>query len=214
MRSRSETRLLPLVLVSVASACATRPPEVSYYVLELPEVGGGRTGRAILAVDPFSAQATYDDERIAYRTGPNQVDYYNYHRWAAPPGLLVSEFLRLAYEGSPWFRAVLTDPTPETAVVLRGRVIEFEEVDVSPDEWRGRVAVELVLQDARSGQIVWRKLTRRDVPLPERSPAGLAQALTSAVTSIAKETAPEIGRVANIVLARHEAEDEATARLD
>lgn len=206
------TRAL-MISALVLAACASRPPQTSYYVLDLPEATGNGAGRAILAVEPFTAHATYDEERIAYRTSPNQLDYYHYHRWASPPGQLVSEFLRLAYDGTPWFRAVLTDATPETSVILRGRVIQFEEIDVSPSKWMGGVRVELLLEDARSGEIVWRRIAEREVPLPERSPRGLARALSDAVASIAKETAPEIGRAANTVLARHEAEDDATAGL-
>ena len=38
-------------------------------------------------LESLETEAGYDDERIVYRTTPYRLDYYQYHRWSAPPGV-------------------------------------------------------------------------------------------------------------------------------
>ena len=72
----------------------------------------------VLAVEDFSAGAAYDERRIIYREGPYKFDYYHYHRWSAPPGMLVSDALREVYRSTGAFRAVVSGYATRAELML------------------------------------------------------------------------------------------------
>src|SRR5437870_12313847 len=76
-------------------------PEVRYYALALtvPEVPAS-TAQTSLVVRPFTARDPYNQERLAYRSSPYQLDSDNYHRWAASPAELVTDWTRRYLRGT------------------------------------------------------------------------------------------------------------------
>lgn len=188
----------PLALVcGVAAAWAlgcSRTTTQHYQVQMIPDQVQATTqpATASLSVQTFSADAAYDDRRIVYRTSDVRLDYYHFHRWAAEPGAMVSTVLREVYRKSGYFQAVVGGFARETDVVLSGRLVALEEVDISRDEWVARISLELSLRDNRTGKLLWNDLISTTEPLAEQSPAGLAQALSTAVTRVGSETASVI----------------------
>jgi ABC-type uncharacterized transport system auxiliary subunit len=199
-------------------ACGGRAPTTHYYDLASAarrHAGAGpRTERSpretdtgsyrmtpwapVLAVEPLEADEPYDDERIVYRENPYKVDYYHYHRWSAPPGAMVGRHLERALAASGRFAAVLREPPPgDAAYVLGGRVLALEEVDVSRRRWLARVALELHLRDARTGDVVWSRRLEETEPVGRQSPEGVARALSRALDRVARRLAPELGAVAS-----------------
>jgi hypothetical protein len=85
----------------------TPQPEVRHYALTLtvPEAPAS-TAQASLVVRPFMARDPYDQERIVYRSSPYQLDFYNYHRWAASPADLVTDWTRRYLSGTGLFAKV------------------------------------------------------------------------------------------------------------
>jgi cholesterol transport system auxiliary component len=186
-----------VLLVLAGLACAGSVPPTRYYQLTpgtAPAVRPAR-GSVALTIEPLVADAAYDDERIVYRVSPYRLDYYTYHRWSAPPGTLVADHLETALERSGRFRSVTRElgagasPAP---VMLSGRVVAIEEVDVTPERWLGRITLELSLTDTQSGDVVWTQQFTDTEPLPARSPEGLARALSVALDRIAARALPEI----------------------
>jgi uncharacterized lipoprotein YmbA len=188
---------LALVL-AMATGCAGTVPPVQYYRLALPEeLPTGERTEAVLAVDVLEVDAAYDDQRIVYREGEYEMDYYHYHRWSSLPGTAVADYLRRALSQTGRFRAVLGEPSPETTVRLGGRVIALEEVDRTAEQWVGRLVLELWLRDADTGETLWTRSFEEKEPLPERSPTGLAAVVSEMLRRVVEEAAPEIARVAN-----------------
>ena len=145
--------LSALSALALCAACGGKSVQTRYYQLASPS--GSKPGDSdVLVVEPLTTDAGYDDERIVYRTTPFRVDYYQYHRWTSAPGVMVGNYLERALEGSGKFRAVVRERTPGAPVVLAGRVLAIEEVDRSKTEWLGRIALELVLTDARTGALL------------------------------------------------------------
>jgi len=173
------------------AACGGKLAETRYYQLGAPEARP-RGGSDVLVVESISTDAGYDDERIVYRTTPFRVDYYQYHRWTSAPGVMVGNYLERALEGSGKFRAVVRELTPDAPVVLAGRVLAIEEVDRSKTEWLGRIALELVLTDARTGALLWTEQFEETEPLRQQSPEGLAAALSIAMSRIVAHVVPTI----------------------
>jgi ABC-type uncharacterized transport system auxiliary subunit len=174
-----------------ASGCAGKLPETRHYQLAAP--GGKQAGGdAVLVLETLSTDAAYDDDRIAYRTTPVRIDYYQYHRWSSSPGTMVSNYLEQALEASGRFRAVVRELTAAAPVILAGRVVAIEEVDRSRTEWLGRIVIELTLNDARTGESLWTEQLEETEPLRERTPEGLAAALSIAMSRIVAHAVPVI----------------------
>jgi ABC-type uncharacterized transport system auxiliary subunit len=184
-------RLALLLLV----ACANKVPETRYYQLATPSAKS-TPGSAVIVVEQLITETAYDDERIVYRTNPYRLDYYQYHRWSAAPGVLIGNYLEQAFEKSGKFRAVVREATDGAAVSLGGRVVAIEEVDQSKQRWVGRIVLELSLTDLRSGQVVWSEQFEETELMPTQHPEGLARALSTAMARIAKRAAPTIAEYA------------------
>lgn len=195
----------PFAALALFAACAGKVPETRYYQLGAP-TGAPATAAApapapddaepgaapMIVLESLAVEDAYQDERIVYRASPYRLDYYNYHRWSAPPSTMVSSYLEQALERSGKFRAVVRELADGVPVVLGGRLIAIEEIDESPTRWLGRISVELTLKDAESGDVLWvRELTETE-PLTEQSQEGLARALSKAMGRIAARAIPEI----------------------
>jgi ABC-type uncharacterized transport system auxiliary subunit len=178
-------------LCLASAACAGKLPDTRYYQLAVPDTRL-HGGADLLVLEPLTTDAAYDDERIVYRTTPYRIDYYQYHHWSSSPGVMVGNYLEQAFEASGKFRAVVRDPTPDAPVILAGRVVAIEEVDRSKTAWVGRIVLELVLTDARTGEALWTEQLEELEPLQDQTPEGLAAALSIAMSRIVAHTVPVI----------------------
>lgn len=213
-------RLALLLLVTSLgpslSACGGKMPETRYYQLAAPPAAkpaakpaarvaaapaergerddrtAERAAEPVLVIEPLSADDAYQDERIVYRTSPYRLDYYQYHRWSASPGVLIAGYLEQALQQSGHFRAVVREHDEGASVILTGRVVAIEEVDESRTRWLGRVAIELTLKDAKTGAVLWTEELAETEPLSAQNPEGLARALSSAMSRITARAVPEI----------------------
>jgi ABC-type uncharacterized transport system auxiliary subunit len=199
-----------LVLAVALSACfgGGPAPAIQYYALSAPDAVA-RTGAApAIAVEELRAQAPYDERRIVYRTSPYQLSYYEYDQWAADPGVLVAEYLRRAYQASGRFGLVLPQAGADTAAILGGQVLAFEELgsggaagasakaSTPGRTWKARVVLDLELRDAEAGRVLWTQRVERELPLQSRSPEALAAALSKALGEIAATTATDVAAAA------------------
>lgn len=186
-----------VVAVLIAwAACGGKLPETSHYQLASPGPVV-RGGHATLVLDSLTTEAAYDDERIVYRTSAFRVDFYQYHRWTSSPGVMVGAYLERALEATGRFRAVLRAPTPDSPVILAGRILAIEEVDRSKTAWVGRIALELVLTDAHSGEVLWTEQYDETEPLQRQTPEALAGALSVAMSRVVAQAAPAIAALAD-----------------
>jgi uncharacterized lipoprotein YmbA len=186
---------IPALLLAV-SACAGAMPETRYYQLAAPEAKPASGGDGVLVLESLHTDSAYDDDRIVYRTTPFRLDYYQYQRWSSAPGVMVGNYLEQALERSGKFRSVVREMTPDAPVILSGRVLALEEVDTSKTAWQGRIVLELVLTDARTGRALWTRQLEEREPLRQQTPEGLAQAISIAMTRIVAQTMPEIADLA------------------
>jgi ABC-type uncharacterized transport system auxiliary subunit len=186
-----------LVLVALlVAACGGSTPQVRYYQLAAQSSAAAPADKPksdkVLVVEALASDGAYDDERIVYRNNPYRLDYYNYHRWVATPGVLVGGYLEKALARTGDFKAVLREQTADTSLVLGGRINAIEEVDRDPKHWVGRISLELTLTDPKTGDVVWAQPFEETEPLPEQNPEGLAKAISAALDRIATRAAPVI----------------------
>ena len=183
-----------VALVAALVGCRGSAPPVRYYKIALPdaEPAGQGEGRGILALERLNADAAYDDARIVYRESPYRLDYYHYHRWTAPPGLMVSDYLRMAYQQTGKFRSVVAGYSSDADAILSGRLMAIEEVNRTETEWLARIRLELRLRDARTGDLLWSQVLTETERLERNEPEALAMAMAAAMTRIVETSAPTI----------------------
>ena len=196
--------VLLALLVAAASGCAGTVPATRYYDLAAPKARAAGDG-PVLALEPLATDDAYDDERIVYRPSRYRLDYYDYHRWSAPPGVMIGNYLERGLESSGLFAAVVREGVDDAGGLLTGRVVAIEELDVSKTDWRGRLVVELRLLDPRSGDTLWSEQFEETEKLERQSPEGLAAAITRAMERIVDRAAPAIHERLSAHLARADA---------
>lgn len=196
---------MKVALLLLLAACAGKVPETRYYQLAAPAAATKEPAVVSVAVEPLTADAAYDDDRIVYRLTPYRLDYYNYQRWSSPPGTMIANYLQDVLAKSGRFRAVMHEASESVPVTLGGRVIAIEEVDKSKTQWIGRVAVELTLTDTVTNKVLWAQQYDETEPLKEQTPEGLAQAISIAMARITERALPTVAEIAEAQQKVHEA---------
>jgi ABC-type uncharacterized transport system auxiliary subunit len=143
----------------VLSGCVGKVRYPNYYTLSIPPAPQAEPPaslqRATLAVRRFETPAYLRQGRIVYRENPNQIGFYEYHRWAADPGATVTTAVIDSLRSSHMFASVgpyLSEEHPD--YLLTGRLERLDEID-----YGGGVRVETRLSaeltNLRTGTIVW-----------------------------------------------------------
>src|SRR5579863_5048135 len=124
------TTLVVAVLL-LAGACA--PHRIQYYQIStsVKPAAPAESG-PVLLVGHIATPLALQDGRIRYLAGSNEVGAYEYHRWTDPPGIMVKESLVHVLRASGKFKSVQdASSSADGDYSLRGKLLEFSEVDVS-----------------------------------------------------------------------------------
>ena len=159
-------------LVLLAGCGRVRYPQ--YYTLNLPappDPPASENTHATLAIREFSAPTYLRHGGIAYKTSPEQIGFYAYHRWATDPREVVTNAVIDHLRASAAFAFVKPyDGRPGASYVLSGRLERLDELD-----YEGGVKVEIALSaqmtSIATGATVWSNavsevgdVNNRDVP--------------------------------------------------
>jgi uncharacterized lipoprotein YmbA len=158
----------------VLAGCGGAVKYPDYYALHIPpppDPPAQEGVRASLAVREFRSPAYLHQGAIVYKTSPEQIGFYNYHRWAADPREVVTNAVtdRLRASGS-FTQVKLYDGRSDVDYVLSGRIEKLEEID-----YEGGIKVEVAITaqmtNLTSGAAVWTNtvdeigtVDQRDVP--------------------------------------------------
>jgi uncharacterized lipoprotein YmbA len=141
----------------IASCGGGRRPH--YYALEIPPAPD-RTLSAprftgTVAVCRFETPSYLRQGRIVYRQTPEEVGFYEYHRWASEPADAVTTAMIDALRSSQLFSFVKRyDGHNEQDYVIVGRLERLEEIDYGgPVRVEGKISAELV--NVRTGATEW-----------------------------------------------------------
>ena len=176
-----------LTLALLLTGCGKPPVTVYKHLLEypspelprLPQVPEG------LKVELFSVAQAFNSTNMVYRPTSYQSETYRYHRWRVNPGQLVTDFLLRDLRQSRLFAAVFGyDRTANPRFQLEGAVEEFQEVNAG-DVWTAVLAVNITLLDTTKEEITQRVLFQKNYraaePIIDRTPQGLAAAMSRAM---------------------------------
>jgi ABC-type uncharacterized transport system auxiliary subunit len=164
-----------MAVLLVGASCAV--PRMHYYTLEMPHAAAepGATRSQHIAVQRFLADRVLMDERIIYREGPHEVNFYEYHRWADPPADLATDYVLHRLRDSGAYQRVSTiRDGGQPDFILQGRLYHFEEVDRGKEVFAS-VALELELVDTKTRASVWRGEAECSRPVPVRDVSGVVR---------------------------------------
>ena len=144
--------------------------------------------------------------RIVYRSSPEEVGFYEYHRWAMNPRQAITQYMVEGLRTRSVFQSVAVhERGSEAAYVLSGHIERLEEVDQGRDV--GVVCtISAQLLDTRTRSVVWSHTASETVAVEKRDIRGIVSSLSAAARTAAdrllKSMTEELP--ADITLARTE----------
>ncbi len=180
------------------AGCGKPPVMINKYILEYPSPEFPRRPQVqeAVKVDLFSVAQAINTTDMIYRPRPFQNEAYRYHRWRVNPGHLVTDFLLRDLRSSGLFQAIFNyDSAAKSRFVVEGGVEEFLEVDEG-ESWQGVLAVNVTLLDTTQEEItrriVFQKNYRVIEPFVDKTPRGLADALSRAMQRLSAEVIADL----------------------
>ncbi len=163
-----------LAVLIVLAGCGGAVKYPNYYTLHLPpppDPPVPESVRATLAIREFRSPVYLRQGAIVYKASPEQIGFYNYHRWAVDPREFLTNAVADHLRASGNFSLVkLYDGRPDVDYVLSGRLEELEEIDYEGGV-KVQVAVSAQMVNLATGATVWTNsvsevgtVSQRDVP--------------------------------------------------
>jgi ABC-type uncharacterized transport system auxiliary subunit len=156
---RHRIAVLITLAASIASVgCMGKVKYPTYYTLNLPpapDPPAHEGARASLAIREFRSPGYLRQGAIVYKTSPEQIGFYEYHRWAVDPRELVTTAVADHLRASGIYSQVKTyDGHSDVDYVVSGRLDKLDEVD-----YEGGVKVEVAISaqmtKLATGETVW-----------------------------------------------------------
>jgi ABC-type uncharacterized transport system auxiliary subunit len=142
-------------LLCLAGCARARYP--SYYTFSLPPAPDpiAEGVHASIAVREFQSPSYLRQGPIVYRATPEQIGFYEYHRWATDPRVFLTNAVVDRLRASGHYSAVsLYDGHADMDYVLSGRLEKLEEVD-SDAGTKVEVAMSAQIARVSTGSAVW-----------------------------------------------------------
>jgi ABC-type uncharacterized transport system auxiliary subunit len=167
-------------------SCAffSKPMDTKYYVLDyLPTPPKERLEKGpypfTLRVRDCNIAEAYRRSQIVYRQSANQMQFYSYHLWAVDPDRMISDLAVKHLKAARLFENVTrTVETFQPDYYLSCDIQAIEEYD-NKDQWYSHLALEYSLEDAKSNQLVWKKLFDLRKSVAQQEPVYVVRELSS-----------------------------------
>jgi ABC-type uncharacterized transport system auxiliary subunit len=159
MRRQYATLLvITLAISTIFVGCVGRVKYPTYYELHLPappDPPPGPEARASIGVREFKSPGYLRQGPLVYRSSPEQIGFYDYHRWAADPRQFVTTAIadRLRARGT-FAEVTVYDGRSHADYIITGRLEKLEEVDYESGV-KVEVALSAQMTDIRTGTTVW-----------------------------------------------------------
>jgi len=166
--------LLMAVVLAMGGCGSARYPK--YYTLNLPPAADPPALehiRTSIAVREFQSPTYLRQGPIVYRSTPEEIGFYEYHRWAADPRMLVTSSVidHLRASGQYSFVSAYNGRS-DNDYTFSGRLEKLEEVD-DPAGVRVEVAISAQITRASTGATVWSNAVSEVAPVSKRSVPGV-----------------------------------------
>ena len=157
MKKISTVLALMLALLPTLAGCGrVRYPR--YYTLNVPappDPPAPESVRTSIAVRQFQSPVYLRQGPIVYRSTPEEIGFYEYHRWASDPRNIVTSAIVDHLRASGNFSAVSAyNGRPDNDYVLSGKLEKLEEVDYQSGV-KVEVAMSAQIIRVATGATIW-----------------------------------------------------------
>src|ERR1700732_1946316 len=155
MKMHAMAVLLALITLAGCGGAVKYPNYYTLHVPPPPDPPAQEGVRTSLAVREFRSPTYLRQGAIVYKTSPEQIGFYAYHRWAIDPREFVTNSVIERLRASGHFARVKPyDGRSDSEYVLSGRLEKREEID-----YQGGVKVEVAISaqmtNLATGLTVW-----------------------------------------------------------
>jgi ABC-type uncharacterized transport system auxiliary subunit len=192
-------------LVSL-TGCGGKIRYSNYYVLNVPAPptanDGSKPVLGSVAVRQFTAPSFLKEGSIVYRPSAEQLEFYNFHRWAEDPRRVATQAMARQIQARGLFNSVdIFDGRSSPDYLITGTLDHLEEVDQG-----SKVSIEVGLSarliNLRTGEELWRDTSTKTATLDDRSVPGivseLSRELGSAMASLASSMQDRLSSAASL----------------
>jgi uncharacterized lipoprotein YmbA len=168
----------------IIAGCAGKTRYPDYYMLPLAPsaVASSKDGHnfSAVAVQRFETPAYLRQGRIVYRQTPEQIGFYDYHRWASDPGQVVTSAMMDSLRSAGVFSLVeVYDGQENTEYLLSGRVERLDEVDYG-NHVQVEVKLSAQLLNRKTGAAIWTGDTTTTANISQREMSSVVRAMGQA----------------------------------
>jgi ABC-type uncharacterized transport system auxiliary subunit len=175
------TLAISLTLVGCLGGKVKAP---TYYALRVPpppDPPPTETARSSLAVQEFRSPGYLHQGAIVYRVSPEQLGFYDYHRWAMDPRELVTNAIVDRLRAGHAFTSVkVYDGRSDVGYVLTGRLDKLEELDYGGGV-RVEVAMSAQITNVKTGVTVWANAVDSIEQIDQHSVPGVVSGMNRAM---------------------------------
>src|SRR5271165_4289420 len=148
--------LMVMLLPALSGFGRVRYP--AYYTLNLPsppDPPAAENVRSSIAVREFQSPNYLRQGPIVYRTTPEEIGFYEYHRWAADPRtLLTSAVIDHLRAMGQYSMVSMYNGRPDNDYIFSGKLEKLEEVDYQAGV-KVEVAMSAQITKVATGATVW-----------------------------------------------------------
>ncbi len=185
MKKLTTALVLMVTLLPVLSGCG-RVRYPAYYTLNLPappDPPAAENVRTSIAVRDFQSPNYLRQGPIVYRRTPEEIGFYEYHRWAADPRTLLTSAVVDHLRASGQYSMVsMYDGRPNNDYVFSGRLEKLEEVDYESGV-KVEVAMSAQITRVATGAAVWSNAVSEVGTVSQRTIPGVVSEMNRTVDS-------------------------------
>jgi len=149
---------LTLAVVTILTGCGGKIRYPAYYTLNLPappDPPAKESVRTSIAVREFQAPSYLRQGPIVYRSTPEEIGFYEYHRWAVDPRTLVTGAVVDHLRASGQYSTVsMYNGHADNDFIFSGKLEKLEEADYQAGI-KVDVAISAQIISIKSGATVW-----------------------------------------------------------
>jgi ABC-type uncharacterized transport system auxiliary subunit len=175
---------LMLAIVTALTGCGGKLRYPAYYTLDLPappDPPAAENVRTSIAVREFQSPSYLRQGPIVYRKTPEEIGFYEFHRWAADPRTLVTNAVVDHLRAGGQFSMVsVYSGRPDNDYIFSGKLEKLEEVDYDSGV-KVEVAMSAQITRVATGATVWSHAVSETGTVSQRNVRGVVSEMNRTV---------------------------------
>ena len=175
---------LMLAIAAALTGCGGKLRYPAYYTLNLPappDPPAAENVRTSIAVREFQSPGYLRQGPIVYRRTPEEVGFYEYHRWAADPRTLLTSAVIDHLRASGQYSMVsIYNGRPDNDYIFSGKLEKLEEVDYDSGV-KVEVAMSAQITRVATGVAVWTNAVSETGTVSQRNVRGVVSEMNRTV---------------------------------